>query len=183
MKAWTVTDIRALMHALLIDGLFDRFRLVSLEAGLAYGLSIDGKISEAYLPEEDRKKAGRERYHLFGAFREKVAGEIRGRRMPTHLFLTLALLPEEKGQVLGGESLLGSSADSADLFQLNIRFSARGKGEEAAGEKTAGKQPPRLIMTASAVQKVFSLDKSLEEAWAKELEAFFQRAGLSAKEA
>ena len=156
MFAGKVEDLKAFMSALLIGESFDSWEVVEAKAETFFELSVNGRVKKSFFDAED--EITRE-FVSWKEIKELFYRMIKGKRLPGLLRIVLCA-DMEKTEELRKNS--GADAlEQGSRLLLNIRYS---NGE--------------CIVTGGVSHQSFSLDKSLEQAWDKELQDILKNKGI-----
>jgi hypothetical protein len=155
-----IPEVKVFMAKLLTQQVFDAFLLKEMELHTFTSFTINGQFHEDFFSQEELEERGDKKYTLWSDVRPIAFSMIKGNKAPLHLKIVFQLPKEYTAQIV--ERLAGriSMNDVGGLY-LNIRFD---KGE-------------LHIITGTAI-KTFTLDKSLEQEWDKEVKSFLQKQGI-----
>ena len=150
------------MGKLLKSEAFDDFLLKEgmLRTGMEY--RFGGKILPDYYDTEEREKLT-EGYVSWRELRPFVYDLVKGKRTPLAFSFTLLRTKGETAEILCRHSI--DIGEDSPLLFLQIRF------EQGTGR----------IITGTA-RNTFTLDKSMEEAWDKEVKMFLRNLELACEE-
>lgn len=163
MIAFQMQDIRTFMSRLLLSSAFDAFLVVEGSITTFSTFQIDGRLHPDYFTREEQEASGlgERRFSRWQEIRPFCLDLIKGKRTPLCFRFTFQLSPENTGKLLTQSDSPFSPADVNGLI-LNIRFENGG-----------------LICTTATSLKVFTLDKSLDQAWDQMVQRFFLQQNLS----
>ena len=162
MISLKLLEMNRFMGKLLKSESFDGFLLKEgfLRTGMEY--RFQGRVFREYFDTEEQELHSEEYTH-WGEVRPFIFELVKGKRTPLAFSFTLLLTKKETAEVLAGYSV-NAGDDSPSLF-LQIRF------EHGMGH----------IVTGTA-RNIFTLDKSLEEAWDAEVKRLFKSMELAVEE-
>ena len=156
MVSLKVNDVKTFMNKLLIQSVFDNFLVSEVEVVTSNKFTIDGFLQKSYYNSDELEALDGRVYSTWGELRPFVYQIIKGHRTPTsfRMILQLNRLNTEKVVLKGGVPL--RVEDVGGLF-LNIRF----------------EQNSLVLVTGTSI-KVFTLDKSLDQVWDKDMKVFLK---------
>ncbi len=145
MLSFSIPDTKSFMAMLLKGQVFDRFCLHTAQVTSYASFYIEGARQEAYYTAEE-KEAGISACCSWAEIKPTVFQLVRGERTPVSMKFTFTL-PQEK---------LEQFPNAASLC-LNIVF-----------------REGKIHATTAVTQKLFSLDKHLDDAWDAWVDRFFK---------
>lgn len=155
-----IPEVKVFMAKLLTQQVFDGFLLKEMELQTFTSFTINGQFHEDFFSQEELEERGDKKYTLWNDVRPIAFSMIKGNKTPLHLKIVFQLPKEHTKHMV--ERLAGRmSLDDIGGLYINIRFD---KGE-------------LYIITGTAI-KTFTLDKSLEQEWDKEVKNFLQKQGI-----
>lgn len=149
MIAKKAEDRKQFMAMLLKDDVFDKFLVRSVSLRTNVTYEIDCAVDENWYDSEDRTEL--EKHAFWSEIRPVVFNLIKGSRLPGYMKIILSAAPSAAEKI---------HRNAAALF-INITF------ENGA-----------IGVTTGCSQKVFALDKSLDQAWDEVVEKFFKKHGV-----
>lgn len=152
MFSGNVEELKTFMAVLLKGELFDNWEVTEAKVETFFELSVNGRLKKDFF-EEPEQIAGE--FARWGELKEIFFQAVKGKRLPGMLCVVLAAEKEWTGQIL--RECGRENEEAGAVLYLNIRY--------AAGSC-------RLISGVS--HKGFTLDKTLEYAWDKELQNFLK---------
>ena len=158
-----ITSTRDFMSKLLLKDVFDRFLLSEASVTTYNAFHIDGRLRHDFYAFDEEKKestAGRD-YSLWGEVRPVCRDLIKGRNTPLSFHFILRL-PDEDTEKIVTEISPDFSASDVDGLFLNIKFNFDG-----------------LFITTGTSLRVFTMDKSLDEAWDSYIKSLLTNNGVS----
>lgn len=149
MKAYVIQDVKKFMSKLLAGEMFDQFLLSEAVICMGTTFRIDGRVNrefydnEAYeqLPEEESRLA------KWKSLRPVCFELIKGKQLPLSFRFVMELAEGNVEKLLEQSGVSFTQADVGALA-LNIRYDTSG-----------------LKCVTGTALNIFSLDKSLEQAW------------------
>ena len=162
MISLKILEMNRFMGKLLKGETFDGFLLKEgfLRTNIEY--RFQGQLFAEYFDTEEQAKL-EEKYVYWGELRPTVFELIKGKRTPLAFSFTLLLTKNDTTQLLARRQV-NVGEDSPSLF-LQIRF------EHGTGHMVTG-----------TARNVFTLDKSLEEAWDEEIRQLMKAMELTVEE-
>ncbi|MBO5177524.1 MAG: hypothetical protein J6C07_08700 [Lachnospiraceae bacterium] len=162
MISLKILEMNRFMGKLLKGENFDGFLLKEgfLRTSIEY--RFQGQLFTEYFDTEEQAKL-EEKYVYWGELRPTVFELIKGKRTPLAFSFTLLLTKNDTTQLLARRQV-NVGEDSPSLF-LQIRF------EHGTGHMVTG-----------TARNVFTLDKSLEEAWDVEVRQLMKAMELTVEE-
>lgn len=163
MIAFQMQDIKAFMSRLLLSSAFDAFLVVEGGVTTFSSFQIDGRLRPDYYSREEQEASGLEgrRFARWQEIRPFCLELIKGKHTPLSFHFTFQLSPENTEKLLRQSDSSFSPADVNGLV-LNIRF-----------------ENGSLTCTTGTSLNVFTLDKSLDQAWDRMVQKFFLQQNLS----
>ena len=152
-------DTKKCMNALLLSQAFDSFLLVEGEITTFNTFQIDGRLKKEFYrqdADDDFVSPDRE-YALWKEQREFCFSIIRGKRAPLGFRFILSLSSPNIARMLEQNNLTFSPSDVQGLY-LNFRYDGA-----------------HLACTTGTSMNLFTLDKSLDEAWDKMAQRIFAK--------
>lgn len=159
MRAFQIQDIKDFMKKLLILDTFDTFLLSEATVVTYATFHVDGKLRPDYFGTEEQKALTVEQcgYALWRRLRPFFLEIMKGKNTPLQFQIVFRLAPHNVEQLLR-QSGVSLDADSVDGLFLNLLFDGS-----------------QLNCVSGTSLKLFTLDKSLEQAWDSMLERFFRK--------
>lgn len=159
MRAFQIQDQRDFMKKLLTTEIFDTFQLSEASITTFAAFHIDGNFHADYFGTQDEADLTAEKDSL--VFWKRVRPFFfeltRGKNTPLSFSIVFRLAPRNTEKFLLQTGVPLSAGDINGLF-LNIRFDENG-----------------LNCTSGTSVRVFTLDRSLDQAWDSMLERFFRQ--------
>lgn len=149
MISASVENKKQFMSMLLKDDTFDKFLVRSISLRTSVTYDIDCTLNKDWFDSEEAENL--EKYSSWADMRPIVFNLIKGKRLPGYMKIVLSAAPDAAEQI---------HKNAAALF-INILF-----------------ENNMLYITGGCSQKVFSLDKTLEQAWDETIQKFFKRCGI-----
>ena len=158
MIALQIRHIKDFMNKLLIQDTFDRFLVSEASVTTFATFTVDGEFyPDFYAPEEAQGlRASGRRQVLWKEIKPFCFSIIRGKRTPLS-FKFVFQLPQEEVSLLTAKSSPDLSAEDAFGLYLNCQYN---------GET--------LTLTTGSSLRLFTMDKSLDQAWDKMLMEFLR---------
>lgn len=162
MIALQMQDIRTFMSRLLLSSAFDAFLVVDGNITTFNTFQIDGRLHPDYYSKEEQEadRLEEQRFSRWQELRPFCLELIKGKRTPLSFRFTFQLSPENTQKLLIQSDSPFSSTDVNGLV-LNIRFENGG-----------------LTCTTATSLNIFTLDKSLDQAWDQMVQKFFLQQNL-----
>ncbi len=156
MVMFTIPEVKQFMAKLLTQNAFDNFILRELELQTFMSYSLNGKLNEAFFSTEELKERRSVRYALWSEVRSIAYTMIKGNKTPLSMKIVFQL-SEDLTDVLVGQTGGRISPEEVGGLYINIRF----------------ENNELHIITGTAI-KTFTLDKTLEQEWDKEVARFLK---------
>lgn len=152
-------DIKKCMNELLLRSTFDSFLFLEGEISTFNTFQIDGRLKKEFFHQltEDESTIPNRDYALWKEQREFCFSIIKGKRTPLGFRFILSLSAPNIARLLEREELSFSPSDVQGLY-LNFKY-----------DGTA------LTCTTGTSMNLFTLDKSLEQAWDKMAQRIFTK--------
>lgn len=145
------------MSHLLLEQTFDHFSLIKAEIKTFNTFEIDGFINQEFFdaPVDDD-------FSKWSDIRKFCLSIIRGKRTPLDFMIVFSLRKCEIPQFLAANQLAGFSPTDIKGLYLNLKYDGRS-----------------LSCTTGTSMSLFTLDKSLEQAWDQTVIDFFKANAIS----
>lgn len=160
MVMFTIAEVKQFMAKLLTQNTFDDFILREMELSTFMNYSINGKLNEAFFSGEELQERGTIRYALWSEVRNIAYTMIKGNRTPLSMKIVFQL-PQDRTDILIGQSGGRIKPEEVGGLYMNIRF----------------ENNELHIITGTAI-KTFTLDKTLEQEWDKEVARILKEQGI-----
>lgn len=160
MVMFTIAEVKQFMAKLLTQNTFDDFILREMELSTFMNYSINGKLNEAFFTGEELQERGTNRYALWSEVRNVAYAMIKGNKTPLSMKIVFQL-PEDHTDILIGQSGGRIKPEEVGGLYMNIRF----------------ENNELHIITGTAI-KTFTLDKTLEQEWDKEVARILKEQGI-----
>lgn len=162
--ALNITDVKPFMAKLLMSSTFDHFILREMDIQTFTNFHVSGQFNETFFTKEELEERGDIRYNLWSDVKGIAFSIIKGSKTPLSLKVVFQLSNE------GTEKLVQKLSGRLKLEEIgglyiNIRF----------------EQGELHIITGTAI-KTFTLDKTLEQEWDKEVKEFLKQQQITAEE-
>ncbi len=164
MISVNIQDTKNFMSHLLAKDTFDRFYLSEAFLATANSYTIDGRINRAFYSPDETEALEGQKYSLWQAIRPTCYSLIRGSRVPSALKFIFVMPDADVARLLESNDLPFSADDIDGLF-VNIRYS-----------------DGCVNLTTGTSMRLFTLDKSLEHCFDREISSFLTQAGIDFEE-
>ena len=163
MIALQIEHIREFMNALLLKTDFDSFRVSEATITTFTTFSIDGILHPEFYDEDkiDSPDFDAESQISWESIRPFCLSIFRGKRLPLAFHFILQF-PKER--IPGFLRTYGLAAKPEDIFGLFLNIQYRSEA---------------LTVTTGSSLRVFSTDRTLDQAWDQAVRTFLQKADLS----
>lgn len=152
MIALALTDVKECMSKLLLSETFDPFYFIEGEIVTYSTFSIDGFLRKEFF---DTKEAPQREYALWKDVREFCFSIIKGKHTPLSFKFILGLSNSNIEKLLLQQELDFKPQDVRGLY-INLKFDGQ-----------------NLQCITGTAMNLFTMDKSLEQAWDKMIQKFF----------
>lgn len=152
MIALALTDVKECMSKLLLSETFDPFYFIEGEIVTYSTFSIDGFLRKEFFDAED---APQREYALWKDVREFCFSIIKGKHTPLSFKFILGLSNSNIEKLLLQQELDFKPQDVRGLY-INLKFDGQ-----------------NLQCITGTAMNLFTMDKSLEQAWDKMIQKFF----------
>lgn len=158
MTALSILNIKEFMHILLCTDTFDSFLLSEGSITTYMTFLLDGHPNTDFFSPEDEAYApvSAEPYVPFSVVRPICFDLIKGKRTPASFQFVFQLSKENQARTLASVDTSFSPEDISGMY-LNLKY-----------------QNQQLTCTTGISCRIFSLDKSLEQAWDELVKRFFK---------
>lgn len=158
MTSLSILNVKEFMNILLRGDAFDSFLLSEGSITTYMAFHLDGRCRSDFFSPEDEPYAqvSQEKYIPFSLARPVCFDLIKGKRTPSSFHFVFQLSSENQAKTLAS---IGSNFLPEDIsgMYLNLKY-----------------QNQRLTCTTGVSCRVFSLDKSLEQAWDELVKRFLK---------
>ena len=154
----SISEVKEFMSKLLLSDTFDSFLFIEGEIVTFNTFSINGYLQKDFF---DKDMIPERNYSLWKELREYCFSLIRGKRTPLRFKFVFGLSEPNIEKLLRQQGLSFTPQDVQGLY-LNISYDG---------------QSLRCVTGTS--MNLFTLDKSLEEAWDKMVQKFFVQKEIS----
>ena len=152
MIALSLTEVKECMSKLLLSETFDPFLFVEGEIMTYATFSIDGYLNKEFYEEGS---APEREYALWKDMREYCFSLIKGKRTPLSFKLVLGLSDANITKLIAQQGLDFEPEDVRGLY-INLKYDGQ-----------------KLQCVTGTAMNLFTLDKSLEQAWDVMVQKFF----------
>lgn len=163
-----IKDIKDFMNKLLLKSDFDAFAVLEVTIMTYNSFIIDGHLRKEHYSDEEWQGLLGERFSLWETIRPFCLQVIKGRKTPESFKIVLLLSEKDKKELLAGNNeLLGQEyrADNIHGLYLNLKYE---NGE--------------LCVTTGTSVAFFTVDKSLDNIWAKYVKDFLAEKSIDFEE-
>ena len=159
MTALEISEIKPFMAQFLGGTLFDHFLLSEATIHTFSAYHIDGRLLKDFYSSEELEAHGLTDLPCipFSLVRETCFSMMKGRNVPLYFQFVFQLSPENMQRTLAQCDSSFTPSDISAMF-INLTFKVG-----------------KLTATTGISYRIFSLDKSLEQAWDKLVEKFFRK--------
>ena len=154
----SISEVKEFMSKLLLSDTFDSFLFIEGEIVTFNTFSINGYLQKDFF---DKDMIPERNYSLWKELREYCFSLIRGKRTPLRFKFVFGLSEPNIEKLLRQQGLSFTPQDVQGLY-LNISYDGHS-----------------LRCVTGTSMNLFTLDKSLEEAWDKMVEKFFVQKEIS----
>lgn len=152
MIALALTDVKECMGKLLLSETFDPFYFIEGEIVTFSTFTMDGYLKKVFF---DAENAPEREYALWKDVREFCFSIIKGKRTPLSFKFVLGLSDSNIEKLLLQQELDFKPQDVRGLY-INLKYDGQ-----------------NLQCVTGTAMNLFSMDKSLEQAWDKMVQKFF----------
>ena len=161
MRVYRLFDNKNVMAHILTKDTFDNFLLSEVKISGKASLHLTGSPASGFFSEEELDERG---YVTYGVLRPICLEMIKGTKTPES-FTFMFLLPSKEL-----EGFLDETESTLQPFDVeNLSFLVRFKDGE-------------LTLTTGSAFKIFTMDKSINDAWEKWVQNFLHEKGISFEE-
>lgn len=152
MIALALTDVKECMGKLLLSETFDPFYFIEGEITTFNTFTLDGYLKKDFYDADD---APEREYALWKDVREFCFSIIKGKRTPLSFKFVLGLSDSNIEKLLLQQELDFKPQDVRGLY-INLKYDGQ-----------------KLQCVTGTAMNLFTMDKSLEQAWDKMIQKFF----------
>lgn len=159
MIALKITDVGALMNALLKGTLFDHFLIREVSVTQGFTCTIDGAVNADYFSDADAafRPEPEASYVPFVLVRPLCLELLKGKRKPAAFKFVFLLSPSNQSKTVAHSGSSFQNDDVAGMY-LNLTY-----------------KNDSLLCTTGISYRRFSQDKSLDQEWDRLVQVFFRR--------
>ena len=157
MIALSLTEVKECMSQLLLTENFDPFLFIEGEIMTFSTFTMDGYLKKEFF---DGDEAPEREYALWKDVREYCFSLIKGKRTPLSFKFVLGLSDSNIQKLLEGQGLDYQPQDVRGLY-INLRYDGT-----------------KLQCVTGTAMNIFTMDKSLEQAWDTMVQKFFTQKGI-----
>ena len=163
MKAFQILDIKDFMKELLVKDAFDAFRVSEFSVTTNVSYSIDGEIHPEFnTPDEiATTPSDGETYISWGDIKPFCFSVIKGKQAPLNFKIVFILSKETLAKLLADNNITMSADDIFGLY-LNCQY-----------------ENNSLMCVTGTSLRLFSLDKTLDNAWDTWVAEFLDNNGFT----
>lgn len=159
-----VVDVKSCMGKLLLQTVFDNFLVSELEVNTSNRFRISGTLNESYYSLEELDILEGRKYSTWAELRPFVYQVIKGTKTPLSFKIVFILSKHNTESVLKKNGLPFRYEDIGGLF-LNMRYDSNG-----------------LYFTTGTSLNVFTLDKTMDLVWEKDVKTFLKYHEIACEE-
>ncbi len=152
MIALALTDVKECMSKLLLSEIFDPFYFIEGEITTFGTFTIDGYLQKDFFEKDTTPERS---YALWKEVREYCFSLIKGKRTPLNFKFILGLSNSNIEKLLLQQKLDFKPQDVRGLY-INLKYDGQ-----------------KLQCITGTAMNLFTMDKSLEQAWDKMIQKFF----------
>lgn len=159
MISLEIIEKKKFVSWLLVSEIFDQFLLIEATIITGNTYHIEGKIQPSFYTSEELEESGRNLlvYDYWHNFKQTCYGLIKGKKTPLQFKVILALAPQNIEKLLVQTGLPLTASNINGLY-LNIQFTDN-----------------NIHCITGTSLNLFTLDKSLEQAWDSMIQKFFHK--------
>ena len=150
-------DTKKCMNALLLHPAFDSFLFIEGDITTFNTFQFNGRLKKDFFSTEEKEALDDREYALWKELREFCLSLIKGKRTPLGFHFVLSMSAPNIARLLEQEHLSFAPADVQGLY-LNFKYDGT-----------------KLSCTTGTSMNLFTLDKSLEQAWDKMAQRIFAK--------
>lgn len=158
MIALSLTEVKECMSKLLLSEDFDPFLFIEGEIMTFSTFTMDGYLKKEFF--EDTEAPDRE-YALWKEVKDYCFSLIKGKRTPLSFKLILGLSESNIAKLLSQQGLDFKPQDVHGLY-INLKYDGQ-----------------KLQCVTGTAMNLFTMDKSLEQAWDVMVQRFFTQKGIN----
>lgn len=158
MIALALTEVKECMAKLLLSEVFDPFYFIEGEIVTFGTFQMDGYLKKEFF---EKDMVPEREYALWKEVREYCFSLIKGKRTPLSFKFVLGLSSSNIEKLLLGQGLDFKPQDVRGLY-INLKYDGT-----------------KLQCTTGTALNLFTMDKSLEQAWDKMVQKFFTQKEIS----
>jgi len=163
MKAFQILDIKDFMKELLVKDAFDAFRVSEFSVTTNVSYSIDGEIHPEFHTQDENTilPDSSETYISWGEIKPFCFSVIKGKQTPLNFKIVFALDKNAVAQLLSDNNIAMNADDIFGLY-LNCQY-----------------ENNSLMCVTGTSLRLFSLDKTLDNAWDTNVAKFLDNHGFT----
>lgn len=163
MIAWRISEVKDFMAKLLLKETFDRYLVTEAEITTLQTVRIQGRVRREWFDNDEEAQLYPEGYIYWRDLKSLAYQMVKGRKTP--LFMKLVFrLPKEILEPFLEAAGTGVSPSDVDGLFWNLHYERSG-----------------LIVTSGVSMRMFTLDKTLEQAFDSWTADYFKAQGIVAE--
>lgn len=151
-----IEDVKKLTDLLFVQETFDRFLMSEAHFVTGITIDLDGTMNSEYYDTDELSSLPDQHTVTWGAMKKLCFQIIKGRKLPRRFRIVLKLAEADISPWLV-KNRLNTASDAVNGLFITFRY-----------------ENQKLTCTTGTALSVFSLDKTLDQAWDRQLIKFFK---------
>lgn len=157
MKALKIADVKAFMGKLLIQNVFDEFLVSEVVLHTFVKFTFDGRLNKNFYSTEEIEELNGREYAKWGEQRPLAFSLVKGNKTPSAFHISLMLAKGGIEKVIANHGIPLRPEDVSGLY-VHIKYDNN-----------------VLYVITGVGLNIFTMDKTLENAWDEQIEKFLHR--------
>ena len=162
MVCLKIKNTKALMQKFLMTGDFADFLLVEAQVDTFVSYVIDGRVRREFYTREEQKQQELSEFAAWESMRPQVLQIVKGKRTPLFMKLVLACMPQKAKACLKAVEGQGDSESFVKYLLCTVKY-----------------ESGVITLTGGISYQGFTMDKSPEKCWDRELCGLLEEMGLA----
>lgn len=156
MISLKIVDVKAFMSSLLVHNVFDNFLLTEMEINTMVRFQVDGDLNQNFFSTDEKEVLGDRSYATWSEIKPFAYQVVKGNKTPSSFKMVFLLSKSNLENVIKKNELTFRLEDIGGLF-LNIRYDHNG-----------------LYIITGTSMKIFTLDKTMDHIWDRDVKKFLK---------
>ena len=156
MTSLKIVDVKAFMSSLLVHNVFDNFLLTEMEINTLVRFQVNGDLNQNFFSTDEKEAMGERSYATWNEIKPFAYQVMKGNKTPSSFKMVFLLSQSNLENIIQKNQINFRTEDIGGLF-INIRYDSNGL----------------YIVTGTSI-KIFTLDKSMDHIWDRDVKKFLK---------